>query len=47
VKGTLNGFISKFDRFAYGALEENIDTKIQVGPGQYDPKAIEGHPKAA
>jgi len=46
VKGTLNGFISKFDRFAYGALEENIDTKIQVGPGQYDPKAIEGHPKA-
>jgi hypothetical protein len=41
-----NGFVSKADRFATAGMEQTSDPKINLGPGQYDPKPIEAHPKA-
>lgn len=46
IQGVGNGFVSKADRFATNGLEIDHDPKINVAPGQYDPKEIESHPQA-
>ena len=46
IQGTGNGFVSKADRFSKAGMEQSSDPKINLGPGQYDPKLVEKNTKA-
>ena len=38
-----NGFVSKCERFTIAGMEQPTDPKINVAPGQYDPRPIESN----